>query len=401
MRKFTKVMRNLALLTLGMLFSFAMVMAQERTISGRVIAGGEPLPGVNIFIQGTTVGTISDLDGSYKLTVPGPDAILIFSSIGYKTQQVTVGNQTTIDITLEEDVTALGEVVVTGYTIDTKRETVGAISSIKPQDLTVIPSGNVEQQLQGRAAGVTVVTNGQPGTTSQIRVRGFGSFGGNAPLYIVDGVPTTTTEFLNPDDIETTTILKDASTASIYGSRAANGVIVYTTRRGAKNKGLQVHYDGMFGFTTPGQGQQMMNPQDFAEWTWKMFDNTALQNKTTPAYDHPQFGNGSQPVIPDYINVGGAAGVMGPLDLEAKGKDTMWIRKEVRSTRWLLPTGREPTGTMKSQGLPRLCAIRLGCQAVVKTAASTLVSGFRIRMVFCFTRNSKGIHSGQIPSSAS
>lgn len=318
MRKFTNVMKRLALLMLSMMFSFTVLMAQESTISGAVTANGEPVPGVNIFIQGTTVGTISDLDGSYKITVPGPDAVLIFSSIGYKTFSATVGNQTIINVSLEEDVTALGEVVVTGYSIDTRRETVGAVSTIKPRDLTVVPSGNVEQQLQGRAAGVTVVTNGQPGTTSQIRVRGFGAFGGNEPLYVVDGVPVGNTNFLNPDDIETTTVLKDASTASIYGSRAANGVIVYTTRQGKKDQKMRLFYDGMIGFTDPGKGQDMMNPQDFATWTWKMFDNTAMQNKTSPGYLHPQFGTGSQPVIPDYINVGGAAGVMGPIDLEAE-----------------------------------------------------------------------------------
>ena len=137
----------------------------------------------------------------------------------------------------------------------------------------------MNRQLQGRVAGVTVVTNGQPGTTSQIRVRGFGAFGGNEPLYIVDGLPVGNTEFLNPDDIETTTVLKDAAAASIYGARAANGVIVYTTKKGAKGgKSMKVSLDVMGGFTDPGEGLDMMNPADFATWTWKAVENTAAQN---------------------------------------------------------------------------------------------------------------------------
>lgn len=322
MQKSTNVLQRIALLLLIMLFSFVSVMAQERTVTGTVTATDEgALPGVNIFIQGTTIGTISDLDGAYKLTVPGADAILVFSSVGYKTQTVTVGSQTVINVEMAPDVTALGEVVVTGYSIDTKREVTGAISTVKPRDLTLVPSGNVEQQLQGRVPGVTVVTNGQPGTSSQIRIRGFGAFGGNAPLYIVDGVPVDGTGFLNPDDIETTTVLKDATTASIYGARAANGVIVYTTKKGKRNQKLSITYDGLVGFTAPGKGPSLMNPQDFADWTWKMVANTAMQNDTLPdyaAFNHPQFGSGSTPVLPDYLLVGNQTGVVGSIDLNAE-----------------------------------------------------------------------------------
>ncbi|MCU7376670.1 TonB-dependent receptor plug domain-containing protein, partial [Paucibacter sp. O1-1] len=186
--------------------------------------------------------------------------------VGYKTKEVVVGNQSVVNIQMEDDVSALEEVIVTGYTIDSRRETTGAVSTVKVEDLTATPSGNVEQQLQGRVAGVTVITNGQPGTTSQIRVRGFGAFGGNEPLYVVDGVPTGSTDFLNPDDIEAQQFLKDAAAASIYGARAANGVIVYTTKKGTKKaKKLSVTYDGLFGVTTPGKGQTMLTPQERAD----------------------------------------------------------------------------------------------------------------------------------------
>ena len=123
---------------------------------------------------------------------------------------------------------------------------------------------------------------------------------------MVDGVPTLNVDFLNPDDIETTTVLKDAATASIYGSRAANGVIVYTTKNGSRtNQKLRVTYDGLYGVTNPGDGQAVMNTQDFADWTWNAVKNTAAANQNTPVFTHPQFGTGSTPVIPDYILRGG------------------------------------------------------------------------------------------------
>ncbi len=179
-----------------------------------------------------------------------------------------------------------------------------------------MPSGNVEQQLQGRVAGVTVIATGQPGAASQIRVRGFGSFGDNRPLYVVDGIPTQNIDFLAPDDIETTTVLKDAASASIYGARAASGVIVYTTKKGSRNgRKLNVTYDGLYGATDPGKGQKMMNPTDFAQWTNQAYINSGS------TYAHPQFGTlgaGKTPVIPDYINVGGRSGVVGTVDLAAE-----------------------------------------------------------------------------------
>lgn len=280
---------------------------------------GRPLPGVSILEKGTTNGTATDTDGQYAINVANGNSVLVFSFIGYASQEIPVNNRNSIDLAMQPDVTALQEIVVTGYTTENRRNVSGAVSTVKATDLTVIPSGNVEQQLQGRIAGVTVVTNGQPGTTSQIRVRGFGAFGGNEPLYIVDGLPVGSTDFLNPDDIESTTVLKDASSASIYGARAANGVIVYTTKKGSRNAGkLNITYDGMFGFTDPGNGQEMLNPAEHAEWTWNAIRNTALQRGTQPTFTHPQFGTGPTPVMPNYILVGNQFGVSGNLDLEAE-----------------------------------------------------------------------------------
>lgn len=301
------------------MMGFVSTLYAQNVVSGTITDdAGAPLPGVSILVKGTNTGTTTDNDGGYSLSAP-EDAVLVISFIGYQTQEVPVGNRTSIAITMQPDVEALQEVVITGYTTENRRDVSGAVSTVKAADLTVVPSGNVEQQLQGRVAGVTVVTNGQPGTTSQVRVRGFGAFGGNQPLYIVDGLPVESTDFLNPDDIETTTILKDASTASIYGARAANGVIVYTTKKGSREAGkLRITFDGMYGFTDPGEGQEMMNPTDFATWTWNAIRNTPRGPRQKLVFNHPQFGSGSTPVIPDYLLVGKDFGVMGPLDLEAE-----------------------------------------------------------------------------------
>lgn len=335
----------------------------QRTVSGTIISAedGEPLPGVSILIVGTTTGTISDINGKYSISASS-DQILRFSFIGFAEQEIEVGNQSVIDISLAADAEELEEIIVTGYSVDTRRETTGAVATVKSKDLTTVPSGNVEQQLQGRVAGVTVITNGQPGTTSQIRVRGFGAFSGNEPLYVVDGVPVTSTEFLNPDDIESTTVLKDASAASIYGARAANGVIVYTTKQGKKGpQKLKVSYDGMVGFTDPGKGFESLNPQDFADWTWKAIENTAIQNGADVAYSHPQFGTGTTPQIPDYLLVGNVSGYNGTLNLDEerakynvdpeKGDIYQVVRPNVSGTDWYDAITRTAFLTRHSIGL--------------------------------------------------
>lgn len=287
--------------------------AQDRKVTGKVVSNDGPVPGATILLKGSNVGTSADGTGAFSINVSGANPVLVISAIGYKPQEVTIGNQSVVNVKIEDDVNALSEVIVTGYSIDSRRETTGAVSTVKAKDLTVRPSGNVEQQLQGRVAGLTVITNGQPGTASQVRVRGFGAFGGNEPLYVVDGVPVGSTDFLAPDDIETTTVLKDAAAASIYGARAANGVIVYTTKKGSKGaKKLSINYDGMYGVTLNGEGQAMMNPTDFATWTWN------AKRNSNEAFGHPQFGSGSTPVIPDYLTVGGRSGVVGSVDLTAE-----------------------------------------------------------------------------------
>ncbi|CAH0999013.1 TonB-dependent receptor SusC [Neolewinella maritima] len=290
----------------------------QTTVTGNIQdADGFPLIGATVLAKGTTVGTVADFDGNYSLTVPEDVVELEYSFTGYETQTVVLSGQTVVDVIMSEGV-ALDEIVVTGYSVGTKRQTTAAISTVSTEELAAVPSGNVEQQLQGRAPGVTVITNGQPGTTSIIRIRGFGSFGGNAPLYVVDGVPIDNIEFLSPDDIEATSVLKDAASASIYGARAAGGVIVIQTKRGKKTpQPLTISYNGLVGLTDPGEGQEFLTPQQDADKTFEALRNDGLQ-PGDDAWGHPQYGNGATPVLPDYLLVGNRFGVVGNVDLDAE-----------------------------------------------------------------------------------
>lgn len=245
------------LLTAGIAFS-----ASAQSITGTIIdvASNTPLPGVTVLQKGTTNGTVTDTDGKFSLTLQAAGTkTLLFSSIGYKTQEVEIGNQTTFSISLEEDIALLADIVVVGYGEQDKRDITGAISSVKSEDFNAGVISSPEQLIQGRAAGVQIAsTSGEPGAGVNIRIRGTSSVrSGNNPLYVVDGVPLAGNDtqaggqdfglgtssarnplnFLNPNDIASIDILKDASATAIYGSRGANGVVLITTKKGTGGKG--------------------------------------------------------------------------------------------------------------------------------------------------------------------
>ena len=327
-----------------LLVSSSFAFAQD-SISGTVSDDeGNPIPGATVIVEGTTQGTTTDFDGNYSISADSNQS-LQFSSLGFTPQTVLVGSQSSIDINLVPNAEALDEIIVTGYGTETKRESTGAISTVRAADLAIIPSGNIEQQFQGRIPGVTVISNGAPGSTSQIRVRGFGAFGGNEPLYIVDGVPTGNIDFLNPLDIESTTVLKDAAAASIYGARAANGVIVLTTKSGSRTKESGITLDYTVGLTDPNVAgsPQMLNPQQMADWTHRAYENNAAANGTAVSYNHPQYGSNATPVLPDYLHANGANGIVGSVDtaairaaFEADPENVFLIKanKEGQGTNW-------------------------------------------------------------------
>jgi TonB-linked SusC/RagA family outer membrane protein len=300
----TKV-RRIALFMISMVLFSGMLFAQERTITGKVSTESEgPAPGVNVLIQGTMIGTITDLNGAYTIKVPNPEAVLVFSYIGYITEQVTVGTQAVIDVVLAADVVSLQEVVVTGYSTQRKRDITGAVGIVETTKLTSIPSGNVTNQLQGRTSGVTVTGSGQPGETAKVRIRGISSFQGNDPLYIVDGVPTQDISSMNPNDVESVAVLKDAGAASVYGSRASNGVIVVTTKKGGK--GVKVNYDMFVGTQLPGAGpaKDLLNTQEYADLQWLVYKNDGTNafgpDGVTPLDTHPIYGpsTNATPTLP-------------------------------------------------------------------------------------------------------
>lgn len=213
---------------------------QAITIAGRVSSGSDALPGVNVTVEGTSAGTTTGADGTYRLNVPSASTSLVFSYIGYVTQRVAVGSRTQIDVTLAEDNKSLNEVVVVGYGTKDRRDVTSAISSVSGKEIQNLPVASPIALLQGRTAGVQIVQNsGAPGATNfTIRVRGTTSINaGNNPLYVVDGLPFEgNSSDINPNDIESMEILKDAAASAIYGSRAANGVVLITTKRGQTGK---------------------------------------------------------------------------------------------------------------------------------------------------------------------
>jgi TonB-linked SusC/RagA family outer membrane protein len=276
--------------------------AQVQTITGRVTSAedGAPLPGVNIIVKGTSVGTTTDTDGSYTISVT-PGAKLVVSFIGYATREITA-TQAAVDIVLKAEITALSEVVVVGYTTQRRKDLTGAVSVVNTQQLQQLPAAQLTVQMQGRASGVTVLGSGQPGEAPQVRIRGLNTFGNNSPLYVVDGVPTQNINDINPNDVSSMQILKDAGSASIYGSRAANGVIIITTKRG-KDK-VRVQYDAYYGLQVPQSGNvwNLLNPQDAAQLKFNALKNT----NPNQAIDDPLYGSGDTPVLPDYITPQGA-----------------------------------------------------------------------------------------------
>lgn len=226
------------LLTIIILCSISVLaFGQGRTISGTVTSGDDqsPMPGVNVVIKGTTTGTATDVQGQFRVEVPSDQAVLQFSFIGYQTVEEIVGTRTTIDVTLPLDTQTLEEVVVVGYGTVNKSDLTGAVSSVKGSDLVKIPSLNPTQALMGKVAGVQVTsTSGTPGQSPVVRIRGVGTFNNSSPIYVVDGVILDDINFLNAGDIQSMEVLKDASATAIYGSRGANGVILITTKIGAR-----------------------------------------------------------------------------------------------------------------------------------------------------------------------
>ena len=274
----------------------------QDTVTGTVTdSNGAPLPGASILVKGTTNGTQTDFDGNYSITADS-NATLVFSYVGFTTQEIVVGTQNAIDVTLVEDADQLEEVVVVGYGTQRKQDLTGAISVVKTDEMAQQPSGQITSQLQGRVSGVTITGGGQPGEAPQIKIRGANTFGNNNPLYVVDGIPTDNISDINPNDIGSLQVLKDAASASIYGSRAANGVIIITTKKGTGM--MRVNYDSYYGMQMVQKGNpwDILSSQEMGDLTFQALRNT---NPDAPI-NHSQYGSGPTAVLPNYIAPVGA-----------------------------------------------------------------------------------------------
>ena len=302
------------LLGLGTQMSFAFATApsmeatsfmDQTTVTGTVTdSNGVPLPGANVVEKGTTNGVQTDFDGNYALNVQ-PGAVLVVSYIVFTATEITVGSNSVIDVVLQEDAQALDEVIVTGYGTQSKRAITGAVTTVDAEELLAVPATTFAQQLQGRAAGVTIINDATPGGEATVRIRGFGTIGNNNPLYVIDGVPSQIQAGFNPNDIETLQVLKDASAASIYGSRAANGVIIITTKKG-KAGAPKITYNAYYGLQTAAEDVEALNARDLGEYLY-LADYYAGK---TPS--HGQYGFSGSPEnpqisIPNYVFPSGAA----------------------------------------------------------------------------------------------
>lgn len=273
-------MKAKLMLCLCLLLSVTMTFAQNHTVTGMVTekATGYPAIGVSVLVKGTTNGTITTIDGNYSLNDVPANATLVFSYVGMTTQEVSLNGQTVLNVLMSEDTQNLDEVVVIGYGTSKAKDLTAPIAVVKADEITKHATSSPMGALQGKVAGVQITSNGQPGSGPSVRIRGIGSMNDNSqPLYVVDGMFFDNIDFLNNNDIQDLSILKDASAASIYGVRAANGVVLVTTKKGALNRPTTITYDGYVGFQKVTNVLKMANSDQYAMMVNEM-GNATLQD---------------------------------------------------------------------------------------------------------------------------
>ncbi len=282
------------LLTLLVLL-FVTVGFAQRKITGKVTGpDSKPVSGATVSVKGTNVATSTSEEGIFSLTVPANQNVLVISYVDYEVNEINITGDN-VEVAMKARSSTLNEVVVTGYSTQRKKDIIGAVSVVSAKDLQRTPAASLAVQLQGRAPGVTVSSSGEPGAGAVVRIRGFASAGNNDPLYIIDGVPTTDPGKINPNDVESLQVLKDASAASIYGARASNGVVIITTKQGKSGRTV-ISYDSYVGTSvvTDQMKPDMLNTAQYLEY---------LQKTTAPSYKHPVFGQNGSFTIPDFYIV--------------------------------------------------------------------------------------------------
>ncbi len=255
--------------------------ADNITVRGTLVdENGEPVMAAAVVLKGnTSIGTASDLDGNFTISVPG-DAVLIIQSLGYETKEVAVNGKANLGtITVNTESLFLDQVVVIGYGTQKKADLTGSVAVVEAEELKRVSHSNISSMLEGKVAGVNITTDGQPGADPAVRIRGLGSFGDTSPLYVIDGVPMgTSIRDFSPNDIETLQVLKDASAAAIYGSRAANGVVIITTKSGKKEQPMKIDYSGYFGVDRIRKGvYDVMDSEEYGDYVRMAFANSGME----------------------------------------------------------------------------------------------------------------------------
>lgn len=277
----------------------ASVRSAALQVSGRITdENGEGMPAVNVVEKGTTNGVVADTDGRFAIQVNGPESVLVISFVGYKTVEETVGSRTEINVQLQPDVSTLSEIVVVGYGTQDKKALTAAVNTIDPKEITNRPVANMYQAMQGLAPNLTIQqNNAEPGSVPVLNIRGVGSFTDNSPLIIVDGIVVGPLglNYLNPNDVENISVLKDAASAAIYGSQAANGVIYVTTKRGKRDEKTSVQYSGLFGLQSPTTSPKPVEAWEFMTLKNEARNNSGIAPSFTPEQIQQQRARGSYP----------------------------------------------------------------------------------------------------------
>jgi len=280
------------------LFLGLQMQAQDvKTITGTVAdaESGTPIPGANVVVKGTTNGAVTDFDGNYSIEASSGD-VLVFSYVGFRPQEITLGSQSTVNVAMIEDVSTLDEVVVVGYGSQRKEDLTGAVSLVDTEEMTKQATNDVTQMMQGRVAGVSITSDGQPGAAPSVRIRGVATFGIGAcaePLYVVDGVPIDGIRDINPNDIESVQVLKDASAGAIYGNRAGNGVIIITTKSGRRSQKLTFSLSSYYGIQNITQKLPVLDRVGYQTINRELINNGG---NTVP------IPTGNDPDSPDFID---------------------------------------------------------------------------------------------------
>ncbi len=296
------------LMTLCLLLLFSIAYSQK-IVTGKITTGtsNQPVNGATVGVKGSTTATQTNADGFYSIRVPSEKSVLIVSSVGFEPMEMSVNSRSSIDLSMKESSSTLFDVVVTGYSSQVKKDITGSVAVVNVKELVANPGSNIQSLLQGRAAGVTVGTSGIPGAGSNVRIHGYSTFGNNEPLYVVDGARVGSITELNPNDIETMQVLKDASAASIYGSAAAGGVIIITTKKGKSGK-PKITYDTYYGWQNFDKRLDLMNTKEYGDYLFLLAKNSG--NLTANGeFKHGQYagptGISKTPIIPAFIYAGG------------------------------------------------------------------------------------------------